>query len=78
MTFQTFEDYKEWCMNVTENENLEIKTLENQTPNSIMLENIQNSDPILVLEIVLSAYDSSFILAGFFANEGNGSLIIHE
>ena len=78
MTFQTFEDYKEWCINVTENENLEIKTLENQTPNSIMLENIQNSDPILVLEIVLSAYDSDFILGSFHANEDNGSIIIYQ
>lgn len=77
MTFTTFQSYKEWCINVTKNEALSVRTLEDK-PNSIMLEDMQISDPILLMEIVLSAYDSGFILGGFFANESNGSLIIYE
>lgn len=77
MTFQNFESYKEWCINVATDQELTVKTLD-QEPNSIMLENMQNSDPILLMEIVLSAYDSGFILGGFFANEDNGSMLIYE
>jgi hypothetical protein len=77
MTFQNFKSYKVWVKDTADLTNLSVRTLENK-PNSIMLENIANSDPLIVLEIVLSAYDSRFILGGFFANEGNGSLIIYQ
>ena len=77
MTFDNFQNYKEWVKNITENQNLAVRTLENK-PNSLILENIQNSDPILMLEIVLSAYDSRFILGAFNANQDNGSIIIYQ
>lgn len=72
-----FKSYKEWCINVTIDQELTVRTLESK-PNSIMLENMQNSDPILLMEIVLSGYDSGFILGPFHANKDNGSIIIYE
>lgn len=77
MTFSNFQSYKEWVENTTDDRILSVRTLEDQ-PNSIMLENIRICEPIIMLEIVISAYSSGFILGGFFADEGNGSLIIYD
>jgi len=77
MTFSDFKSYKEWVNNVTNNQELAVRTLEREA-NSLILENMQNSDPILLMEIVLSAYDSDFILGAFDANQDNGSIIIYQ
>ena len=77
MTYTTFKSYKNKCIECTKNQNLTVKNLENHK-NAIEFQNIKNSDPILLLELILWAYDSGFNLGGYSAKENNGSIIIYE
>jgi len=61
MTFTTFESYKNKCIECTKDQNLIVKDLENQN-NAIEFQNIKNSDPILLLEMIIWAYDYPFLL----------------
>ena len=77
MTFQTFESYKNKCIECTKNKNLVVIEVENEN-NTIDIQNIGNSDPILLLELIIWAYDSDFNLGSFSAKENNGCILIYE
>jgi len=77
MTFTTFESYKNKCIECSKNQNLTVKNL-GKDKNAIDIQNIKNSDPILLLELILWAYDSGFKLGPYSAKENNGSIIIYE
>ena len=76
MTFTNFKSYKNKCIECTKNQNLTVKDLENHK-NAIEFQNIKNSDPILLLELIIWAYDSGFNLGHFSAND-KGYIIIYE
>jgi len=78
MTFTTFESYKNKCIECTKDQNLTVKELDYEKHNGIDIQNIKNSDPVLLLELILWAYDSGFNLGGYSAKENNGSIIIYE
>ena len=77
MTFTTFKSYRDKCIKCTKDQNLTVKNLENHK-NAIDIQNIENSDPILLLELIIWAYDSGFKLGPYSAKENNGSIVIYE
>jgi len=75
--FQTFGRYQNACIENTKDKNLNVK-IPNHDNNSLLFTNIQNSNPIYMLEFVIWAYDSGFQLGAFDSKVDNGSLLIYE
>ena len=74
MTFTTFDSFTKWCKNVEE-----LDVLDNHPEkDQIILQNLQDTDTLVVIEALISAYDSGFHFGAYFAKQDGGSLVIYE
>lgn len=74
MTFQTFESFVEWCMEVQE---FDVHSY-NEEESTIVIEDLWNTPGMNVCELMISAYDSGFHFGPMDADMYNGSLLIHD
>ncbi len=74
MTFETFEDYRSWVEGIEE---INTETIESDKP-EFLIRDIHDSKPMIICEIMVSAYDSGFHFGGMFTNEKNGCLVIYK
>jgi hypothetical protein len=77
MTFTKFESFQSWLFESTENKEIEATEFQDET-NAVKISNIQNCDPIILMDIILSAYDSNYYLGSWDYEYDNGTLIIYE
>lgn len=77
MTFENFESFYEWLKTV-EGVTIQETSFPQDPTQYVTIEDIRDMDPIVLLEVVLSAYDSSFTLGSFFADRYNGELTIYD
>lgn len=74
MTFQEFQEFVDWCK---ETEEISVQTF-NQTSDSIIIEDLWDTNGMVVCELMVSAYDSGFHFGPMHSDLDNGSLIIYE
>lgn len=77
MTFQNFDEFLDWLLGIDE-----ITVLETSFPqdsnNYVTLEDLRDTNPIILVEVLVSAYDSGYHFGAFFADRYNGMLTIRE
>jgi hypothetical protein len=76
MTFNTFHKFQDWCIN-----NEEIDVMEINFPGDkkyVTIHNLEDTNSLIVAEIVITAMDSDFYIGAFHANKYNGVIDIHE
>ena len=76
MTFNTFHDFQDWCIN-----NEKIDVMEINIPGDkkyVTIHNLENTNPLIVAELLITAMDSDFYIGTFHADRYNGVIDIHE
>lgn len=74
MTFTTFQSFADWCKMM---DGLTVKNIDLETK-SLQIRDIQDTDPLLITEVLINAHDAGFTFGYFFAHELNGCLAICE
>lgn len=78
MTFQTFQEFAEWCNDVKEINVVEEQEETSGRNNAMIIGDLHNTNGMLVCEILVSAYDSGFQFGPMGTDWYNGSIMIFE
>lgn len=74
MTFQTFHEFAEWCIDIEQ-----VNVLEYDENNSvIIIGDLWDTPGMIVCEVLVSAYDSRFVFGPMDSDLDNGSIVLHS
>lgn len=73
MTFETFEEFTEWCMDYDK-----IDSERQEEAEAITLKNLYDTSGMVVCETMVYAYDSGFVFGAMMHDREGGLLVIQK
>lgn len=74
----TFTDFRTFVEFLFETEGVYVQEMEGRNPDWVTIESIEDMDPLLIAEVIITAHDSGFYIGTFDATRYGGELTFYE
>jgi hypothetical protein len=74
MTFENFQQFRNWCK---DNQEISVRDY-NDENQGVIIENLHDTNGMIVCELMVSAYDSGFRFGPMHSDMDGGSIVIVE